>query len=66
MAVPNSERLETPQGEEPDVELIDPELVVAMALAEAEVLKIQAGLVLSREPEREETPRDLSPLGSRF
>jgi hypothetical protein len=53
---------EIEQSEEP---ALDPELAVAVLLAEAEVLKVQASLAWTREPARSDTPRDMSPLGAR-
>lgn len=55
-----------PTDERPVQVIVDPGLVVAVALAEAEALKMQAKLVLQREPELGDAPRDMSPLGSRY
>lgn len=58
-------QLEAPPHEEPKTQVVDPDIVLAAALAEAEALRIQAELARARANERE-TPRDMSPLGSRY
>jgi hypothetical protein len=60
-----TEAPETPEIEQAEELGLDPELAVAVLLAEAEVLKVQANLAWAREAERSDIPRDMSPLGSR-